>query len=1071
MTAVITPESSKVVVARGPRAAEAELLRLVREHAPRTAEDLGQPLRIIVPSASLRRHVVAQLAADTGRPLLGVVVQTLSATARDAIERAGGGDHPAGELTAILIRRRAAAEAVLGPALGGLDDGYGIVEGAVRDLLDSGFEPGHAAAIAEKLNDLEHRVSRDRLARVAGVVKVAAAVALELEATGALRSEQQPQRAAEMLRAHGPAVLPSTGVIVHGFADATGVATDFVHTLLAVVGGVVVLDRPPDPAGIEHDDAGAVFLERFESHLGAFERVETDTPAVSPELNLFVAPTPEAEARQVAHRVRALLDGGAVPESIGVVARELEPELAALGRHFDRLAIPFSGSDAEVPGGLYWRRARLLSEILRAGPDLPAELWLEAMGTHLERPELGLALRTLGVVSLADAAQLSESLDPRGAISLPLPDVDEGEARRGRSIESAEVLGTAEHGAGLAVILSSWPERGPPHAHLRAVEAVLGSLGWLEGETWHDPVAVAVRRLASELPPGIDLGRGEFVDAVRRRLAEVGLESIGGAGGGVQLLTAMEARGRTFDHLFVIAVNRGRFPRVVQEDPLLPDSVRGHLASEVLPEFPVKARGLDEERYLFAQLVASARFVTLSWRATDNGSKAAPSPFVERLRRELDLEALPCPAPLEDRDDLRPRPACEHAILAAEHGDRSGLASFLVEAVLEGGWRAGIEMDGASEWAAGRIEILDAIDPATPSRTPGPWAGLVGATVVTPGRGLPPVTGLENIGRCPWRAFAERRLGIAGMPDPRLGLPDTRGFLLGSVVHEVLQRIVEETAETNTASLIELAGAGGRHVPWPDPERLREMVVAAAGTVVARNGLAATGVAPLLAAQVGPFLEVARLMDWPDGIAHEVVAAEVEGSVEVGGAGRVRFRADRLDCEGENLVLVDYKSAGPISTAKTESTRRDHLLNEVARGRTLQAVAYALATPEPFRGVGRYLSLKPFVGGAPEEARRASVGLEDVEVVAAFTGAVETIVRGWVNGGLPPRVEEAHKPGKTPPACGYCPVAQACLRSDSGYLRRIVAWMSGDAGADDPVSSAARSLWWLGVERPKGGAA
>ncbi len=1071
MTTVITPEGSTVVVARGPRAAQAELLRLVGELAPRSVDQLTSPLRVVVPSASLRRHVVAQLVSVAGRSLAGVMVQTLSMAAQEVLERANDHHVPAGELTSILVRRRAAADSVLGPALVGLDDGYGIVEAAVRDLLDSGFEPEHTAVVADKLADLEGLVSPDRLARVAGVVTVAAAVALEFEATGALRFEQQPQRAAEMLRAHGPAVLPSMGVIVHGFADATGVATDFIHTLLAVVGGVVVLDRPPDPAGTEHDDAGAVFLERFESHLGAFERVETDTPVALPKLDLFVAPTGEAEARQVAHRVRALLDGGAVPESIGVVARELEPELAALGRHFDRFAIPFSGSDAKVPGGLYWRRARLLSEILRVGPDLPAELWLEAMGAHLERPEMGLALRTLGVVSLADAVQLSEHLDPRGSISLPLPDFGEGEARRGRSIESAEVLETAERGAGLAVVLSSWPELGGPHAHLRSVEAVLGSLGWFEEETWDDPVAVAVRRLASELPPGIDLSRGEFVDAVRRRLAEVGLESIGGAGGGIQLLTAMEARGRTFDHLFVIAVNRGRFPRVVQEDPLLPDSVRGHLAAEVLPEFPVKARGLDEERYLFAQLVASARFVTLSWRATDNGSKAAPSPFVERLRRELDLDALPCPSPLEDRNDLRPRPAYEHAILAAEHGDRSGLASFLVEAFLEGVRRAGIEMDQAPQWAAGRIEILDAIDPDTPPRTPGPWAGLVGATVSTPGRGLPPVTGLENVGRCPWRAFAERRLGVAGMPDPRLGLPDTRGLLLGSVLHDVLQRIVEETVGADIVSLIDLAEAEGRDVPWPDPERLAEMALAAARTVAARNGLAATGVAPLLAAQVGPFLEVARLMDWPDGIAREVVAAEVEGSVEAGGAGRVRFRADRLDREGEGLVLVDYKSGRPISTAKTESTRRDHLLNEVARGRTLQAVAYALGAQEPFRSVGRYLALKPRVGGAPDEARRTSVGSDDGEMAAAFTDAVETIVRGWVTGALPPRVEEAHRPGETPPACGYCPVAQACLRSDSGYLRRIVAWMSGDTGADDPVSSAARSLWWLGVEKPEGGSA
>ena len=83
------------------------------------------------------------------------------------VDRAGDHDLPAGELTSILVRRRAAADSVLGPALAGLDDGYGIVEAAVRDLLDAGFEPEHAGVVADKLADLEGQVTPDRLARVA----------------------------------------------------------------------------------------------------------------------------------------------------------------------------------------------------------------------------------------------------------------------------------------------------------------------------------------------------------------------------------------------------------------------------------------------------------------------------------------------------------------------------------------------------------------------------------------------------------------------------------------------------------------------------------------------------------------------------------------------------------------------------------------------------------------------------------------------------------------------------------------------------------------------------------------
>jgi len=47
--------------------------------------------------------------------------------------------------------------------------------------------------------------------------------------------------------------------------------------------------------------------------------------------------------------------------------------------------------------------------------------------------------------------------------------------------------------------------------------------------------------------------------------------------GGVPVLTVTEARGRTFDHLFVLGLNAGSFPRPLGEDPLLPDAVRSAL--------------------------------------------------------------------------------------------------------------------------------------------------------------------------------------------------------------------------------------------------------------------------------------------------------------------------------------------------------------------------------------------------------------------------------------------------------------------------------------------------------------
>jgi inactivated superfamily I helicase len=101
------------------------------------------------------------------------------------------------------------------------------------------------------------------------------------------------------------------------------------------------------------------------------------------------------------------------------------------------------------------------------------------------------------------------------------------------------------------------------------------------------------------------------------QLEKAGASNLGGAGGGVQVLSVTEARGRTFHHLFVCGLNRDVFPRTVREDPLLPDDLR-RILRRVLPDVPVKRSGFDEERYLFAQRLSASPAVTLSWQAADD---------------------------------------------------------------------------------------------------------------------------------------------------------------------------------------------------------------------------------------------------------------------------------------------------------------------------------------------------------------------------------------------------------------------------------------------------------------------
>ncbi len=126
-------------------------------------------------------------------------------------------------------------------------------------------------------------------------------------------------------------------------------------------------------------------------------------------------------------------------------------------------------------------------------------------------------------------------------------------------------------------------------------------------------------------PPEFSLSGEEFLLILGEQLDKSSNPRLGGSGGGVQVLDVMEARARTFEHLFLIGMNRGVFPRPVQEDPLVPDFIRRELV-QLLPDLPIKEQGFEEERYLFAQLVSSSPNVILSWQSSDEEGKTRVSP-------------------------------------------------------------------------------------------------------------------------------------------------------------------------------------------------------------------------------------------------------------------------------------------------------------------------------------------------------------------------------------------------------------------------------------------------------------
>ncbi|MEA2694716.1 MAG: ATP-dependent helicase/nuclease subunit [Acidobacteriota bacterium] len=1144
----------------GARAAEALLLERLSEDLDEAARDprlLARPVRVVVPSRSLTVHLTALLVARRGRSLAGITFQTLYGVAAEILERAGEPVPKGTLLFEVLAQRAAREQPALVRGLEGLVDGYAGVFGTVRDLLDAGFERAHAEAADEALAAAlgTAHASRAAVERARALVRVAARVEAEGRRLGIGRTSHLLRRAAELVVLDPERFLPSRALYVHGFADATGLATDLLTQLLRRPGSRLLLDRPLDPAAPPHPIAQPeaweqAFSERFAGRLTltgarfAEARPRTAPPERARLARLEAAGT-EAEVRGVALRLRALLDAGIRPEGIGVVARDLAPYRLALRRQLGRLGLPFSGLGARGAVEPAGRRAAALLDLLRRREETPCDRWLDAAvslptetGGRLRlaaagrrRIDLRLAVRALGAGRLRDLAALDAEALARvlrnGWYALPIRQGlrvrtvgqeeagDGGEAEgegeekapaasraAARTVAGTEIERAAAAARALCRRFAEWPDSATAADHLARAAALLrDDLGWHGGPPMPpgaDPVAEALDRLGREVPAGFLLRFEELRLLLARALVDAGRSLLGGKGGGVQVLSVTEARGRTFEHLFLIGMNRDVFPRTVREDPLLPDALRTVLAGPfndgVLPDVPVKRQGFDEERYLFAQLLSAAPAVTLSWQsADDDGRPRSPSPLVERLLAPGGAERLP---PLYALPAGRaPRPADEHAILAALHAPRRHFGRVLPLAVAAG--RA--LLPGASPLdpqvlAAARMGVLDELDPDR--RTPegravrqrlGPWFGFVGALGKAPAGAADPrhgdlwVTHLEGMAACPWQTFLTRVLKLEPTPDPLEALPGVDALLLGNLVHAVLEAVVlaaapeawqgEEAPSWATREPIA--------VPWPAPEGFERLLRKAAEEVVEEEGISLPGMARALAERARPFLEVARQAEWGEpGAALAVVGAEVFGEIALADPGgrqrRLRFKADRIDRvdssdplggEPTGLRLTDYKTGRPVSTAKREDKRAEHFLASVRAGTRLQAVAYRLAGGAAARG--RYLYLRPDLAQREFAVGTGTSG--DAELERAFGAATAAVLGAWEAGTFFPRVVDLT--GRAEPGrCKFCGVAEACIRGDSGARGRLFEWAArGGTGEDpgnpgdpgDPGEAALLAVWGL----------
>ncbi len=1061
----------QVVVAEGARAAETFLLAQLKALADarhQNPEQLATPVYLVVPSNSLREHLLARIVAAHGAQA-GLHVTTLRRLAFEVLRRSGDPVRDGSALLPLLLRRLAARQPALQSVLDNVVDGYASTIGSVNDLLDAGFDAAHSDALGDLLK--EEWPGAVGL-RAAAVAKLASDVRSELEALGRTPRAGLFSAARRAIEAR-PDLLAARALWVYGYADVTGTQCDLLETLLRNTPGGIVLDAPPNPADPGRGaDAGVAFLDRLRARVEPLGAKVTRAAEPVPALCLFRAPGIQAEVREVAERVAVLLAKGVPAERIGVVARDLGPFVRALRAQFDRVGVPYSG-----PGSPLMRpeaqRVRALIELLREQGQAALDCWLDAetVFSAEQRRDLRLAFHLMGRVRLEQAATLplDQVLGDRSTFALPLRQVadvdaddDDAPARAPKRKLNRRTLEVARARAQeLEQQLRHWPARAPLEQHLERLRHLLtGPLGWRTKTTGFDEVQRCVSQLPNDVDAAFEVESAELPLLLERALAPVGADPLGGKGGGVAVLNTTEARARCFEHLFVMGLNRDLFPRVVSEDALLPDALRECIERDLLPDIPVKRRGYDEERYLFAQLCSSSPNVTLSYASiSDDGRERPPSPFIERVRLARDLgenDVRLAPEWLAVREQALPADEAL-ALVATDDGADASLQRDLFQLALGELHHAtdpGAKLPDAAAWADGRVAVMRELDRNLPTGAPGPYFGWVGAATAS---GDAPVTHLEALARCPWQAFLHRELQLEALPDARAELPSLSPLLLGTLLHRVLEEIVRAAGARANEPLD--PKAPGVDVHWPAPEQLAQRLERAATTLLAEQGIHLAGFPQLLVTRVEPFFERVRQSDWPDGVARGVIGVELDGRAAVEGEGgpwTVPFRADRVDRQQDGgLVLTDYKAGKPAFTVvKTAKKLREKLQKSTQQGAMLQAAVY-------LAGGGaraRYLFANP------ELDMPAELSSDDIETGLrdAFSRhAAPVLLRLRGAGAFVPRLLD--EGGAMPRACQWCDVRSACFQPDTGARERLRAWLAAPGDTADPSQRAVLDYWKLGA--------
>ena len=348
--------------------------------------------------------------------------------------------------------------------------------------------------------------------------------------------------------------------------------------------------------------------------------------------------TERAQAQAVARETERLVAAGAEPRSIAVLVRSSRGDGTMVTAALQERALPGQAHRLGrlLPAGRGARRAGLAAAAHRPGR-------LGRRRARPVRPPIGLV-----PVDIARVTQHSRrrKLDMVAGVAAACEGPQLSPEGRERAVNFLKLY-RAAHGA--------FDEMRPDQFLHRLIERI-----GLRRNQLFAPQPDTVERLLNIAKLGELAGNyirrepGATARDFARYLAavaEAGLPEqeamLPQAPNAVQVMTMEAAKGREFDHVFIVGLAATRFPGPMRRSPdQLPDA----LLKEVLPPDDQAAHDAEMRRLLHVGIARARESVVLSWAEVgDSGQARRASPFYEDAR-----EALDAPEELQEEELFGP---------------------------------------------------------------------------------------------------------------------------------------------------------------------------------------------------------------------------------------------------------------------------------------------------------------------------------------------------------------------------------------------------------------------------------